>query len=99
MCIQSWLPYVYIYIWLYIYGYIYMVIYIYGYVYIYRYSYIYGYIENINLVTNRSTKREKIIEGVKLSGSIHYGCISPFHYIQTCKYLYSISIVVNVATN
>ena len=80
-----------------------MVIYIY--IYIYIYSYIYGkiyrkyYIENINLVTNRSTKREKTIEGVKLSGSIHYGCISPFHYIQTCKYLYSISIVVNVATN
>ena len=92
-----------IYIWLYIYGYIYMVAYIwldiYIYIYIYIYSYIYGYIKNINLVTNQSTKREKIIEGVKLSGSIHYGCISPFHYIHTCKYLYSISIVVNVATN
>ena len=44
-------------------------------------------------------EREKAIEGVKLYGSIHYGCISPFHYTHTCKYLYSISIVVNVATN
>ena len=44
-------------------------------------------------------KREKAIEGIELCDSIHCGCMSPFHWIHTCKYLYSISIMVNVANN